>query len=164
LHFTKIFLQTVGMLDTPLKPYPLSDEAIQLKQRMRGIGYARAAGIGLGLFYLAWAPLSFVRWAGSGPTGFFAFEAVFFAVYGILLAMPWGRIESATIWNYCFGVLAVSSFFFTFVMVIDTLFQHTLAAEIGARPAPPAFPGLQIFFGLMQVPAVLFLRRPELLD
>jgi len=147
-----------------MKKIPLSEETIQLEQRMRGIGYARAAGVGLGLFFLGWAPANLIRWEGQGPSGLLLFEAFFFAAYGLLLAMPWNLIKSPRLWKYCFGALLMFSFFFTFIMVIDTLFQHSLAAEVGSRPAPPAFPGLQIFFGLMQVPAVLFLRKPELLD
>lgn len=153
------------MPSTAMKTLPISDEATQFAQRMRGIGYARAAGVGLGLFYLGWAPATVMRWAGHGPSSdWVIFQAVFFATYGILLAMPWSRIKGAKLWKYCFGTLTALSFCFTFVMVIDVLFLHSFAAEMGTKPPPPAFPGLQIFFGLMQVPTVLFLRKPELLD
>ena len=142
----------------------LSSPYLYREQRMRGISYARAAGIGLGLFFVGWAPANMIRWGEQGPASFLLFQVFFFIIYGILLAMPWSQIKPNKLWNYCFGTLLLFSFLFTFIMVIDTLFQHVLAAEVVSRPAPPAFPGLQIFFGLMQVPAVLFLRRPELLD
>lgn len=152
------------METTTIKPIRLTDEALELEQRMRGISYARAAGIGLGLFFLAWAPATLLRWDGQGPGGWLIFQTCFLTAYGVMLAMPWSRIKPARLWKYCFGILIALSLCFTFVMVIDVLFLHSLAAETMTKPPPPAFPGLQIFFGLMQVPAVLFLRKPELLD
>lgn len=142
----------------------LNDETLIQQQRMKGIGYARAAGTGIGLFFIGWAPANMLRWEGQGPTGLLVFEMFFFILYGTLLAMPWSLLKTEKLWKIAFAALIVCSFLFGFIMVIDTLFQHSLATEVEGRPAPPAFPGLQIFFGLMQVPAVLFLRKPDLLD
>lgn len=146
----------------PNPAFPLEEES--LKQRMQGLGYCRAAGIGLGLFFIGWAPLSFIRWDGYGPTVLLTFEVAFFTVYGLLLAMPWNKITAQRTWKIFFGLLVACSASFAFIMVIDTMFQHIMASELNERPPPPAFQGMQIFFGLMQVPVVLFLRRPELLD
>ena len=143
---------------------PVDEQQSHYAARMQSIGYARAAGTGLGIFYLGWAVPSFLRWGDYGPTALFAAEAVFLFLFGLFMAAPWRWIRSAKLWHYCFIFFVFLGCLFPFIIVVETLFQHVLAAQIEAKPPSPGFPGLQLFIGLMQLPAVLFLRRPELLD
>ncbi len=164
-------------------PFPTRGELLQL--RRTELAYARALGVGVGLFLLIWAPFSLSRWLGQGP-GFVHFAAGFFAVYGLLLILPYSRIRALRPWRLLLIILAVLSLLFVFVLVFDVLFvanlyvsNHDLATHVpapgsvydlseesGTGPRLP-FPVLNcmlVFLGLLQVPAVLFSRHPEWLD
>ncbi|MEM9226865.1 MAG: hypothetical protein AAGA45_02765 [Verrucomicrobiota bacterium] len=138
-------------------------EADQLDKRLKGIAYARAAGVAVGLFLILWSPFNLLRWGGQGPSALLNFAFIFFIAYGILLAMPWQRLRSERVFRFFFGILIVFSIAFGFLMVVDLIFQYMLAAEFANKPAPPAFQGMLVFAALMQVPVVLFARRPGLL-
>ncbi|MEM8549413.1 MAG: hypothetical protein AAGF10_01350 [Verrucomicrobiota bacterium] len=138
-------------------------EADVMAKRLKGIAYARAAGVAVGVFLIFWAPFNALRWAGQGPSVLLSFALLFFITYGALLAMPWQRLRSERVFRFFFGVLIAFSIAFGFVMVIDLIYQYMLAAEFADKPAPPAFQGMLVFAALMQVPVVLFARRPELL-
>jgi hypothetical protein len=49
-------------------------------------------------------------------------------------------------------------------MIASVMFGYMAAAERGERLGVPGFEGTLIFFALMQVPTVLFQRRPDLID
>jgi len=142
---------------------PLTPESVP-PQRLAGLRYARAAGIAIGLFLIAWSPFNALRWQGQGPQTLIQFEFLFFIAYGLLLAMPWSRLKTERTFRLTFGVLIAFSVAFAFVMVVDLMFQAVLASANGGKPAPPAFQGIIVFCALLQVPTVLFMRRPQLLD
>ena len=48
--------------------------------------------------------------------------------------------------------------------MFETLFNYIDMISVGRKPGLPAFNGTLIFIALLQVPAVLFERRPELLE
>jgi hypothetical protein len=49
-------------------------------------------------------------------------------------------------------------------MIAVVMFAYMAAADQGERLGVPGFEGTLIFLSLMQVPVVLFQRKPELLD
>jgi hypothetical protein len=49
-------------------------------------------------------------------------------------------------------------------MIASVMFGYMAAADQGERLGVPGFEGTLIFVALMQVPAILFQRRPDLLD
>ncbi|WOO42270.1 hypothetical protein [Rubellicoccus peritrichatus] len=140
------------------------DDAKRAINRDKGIAYARAAGIAVGIFLLAWLPLNSLRWQGEGPAWLLNWESVLFALIGIFMLLPWRRFQQKSIWKPLFGILCALAAMFVFTMVIDLMFLYMHAAESNQKPPPPAFQSLMIFVIMMQPPAVLFQRRPQLLD
>lgn len=130
----------------------------------QGLKYARAVGVACGLFLIAWIPFNAARWQGQAPGGLLELEAVYFFVYGVMLALPWGRIASQKLWKRLFIALCVLTVGFGFLMVVDLLFLYILAAEHGQKIAPPAFQSLLLFTALIQAPTVLFVRYPRSLN
>ncbi|MGK0309380.1 MAG: hypothetical protein ACJAYS_000196 [Lentimonas sp.] len=53
---------------------------------------------------------------------------------------------------------------FVFLMIVSVIFDYMAAEANGERLGVPGFEGTLIFLALLQVPAVLFQRRPDLLD
>lgn len=169
-------MSTQAIRDPSAQPHA-SDKAT--RQRLAGVGYARAAGIGVGLFMIGFAPFNGQRLATHAPDWLVTFEFLFFIAYGALLAMPWGRIRREETFRFAFGLLLIFSAAFGFLMVVDLMFQfpltwdragvadpdsiYQLKSEKGDKPAPPAFQGALVFLVLLQVPTVLFQRKPQLL-
>lgn len=138
------------------------DAARQASQQ-RGLRYARAAGYGGALALLIWTPLNLIRWQGAGPAALLTWESVFFPVYALLILAPGARLPQR-LWRWYFPALLVGSAAFVFTMVIDLMFLALLAGETGGKIPPPAFQSGLLFSCLLQVPTILFQRRPELLD
>jgi hypothetical protein len=159
-------------------------EAKATTHRRRELTLARALGVGIGVFLLAWGPLSLARWQGIGP-GWSKFEAGFDIFFGLLLVFPYGRIRSPKIWRRMALLLLATSLLFIFVLVFDVLYVANLYVENANPAAPPAeaekslyvytddsgprlpFPVLNcalVFLTLMQAPVVYFSRHPERLD
>ena len=125
-----------------------------------GVQYARLAGRLLGILLICMGTLSFFdSFSGS----FDCFKAVYFFAYGSLLNLSFERMTART-WKCLFGLLIVSSVAFVFVMVIAVIFDYMAADARGERLGVPGFEGTLIFFALLQVPAVLFQHKPDLLD
>ena len=125
-----------------------------------GVRYARVAGRLLGILLIGIGLFSSLRgWQGV----FEPFKALYFIAYGVLLNLPYRRIAE-TRWKALFTLLALGSAAFVFVMVVAVMFDYMAAAERGERLGVPGFEGTLIFLALLQVPAVLFQRKPELLD
>lgn len=125
-----------------------------------GVRYARLAGKLLGLLLICMGIFSLTDNTGSS---FATFKAIYFIVYGSLLNLPFGRIAEQR-WKWTYGVLVAGSIAFVFLMVVAVIFDYIAADERGERLGVPGFEGTLIFFALLQVPAVLFQRRPDLLD
>ena len=125
-----------------------------------GVRYARLAGNLLGIILIFIGIVS----VSSGSAGFFAFfKASYFLLYGSLLNIPFTRIRSAQ-WKWFYGLLVFGSLAFVFVMIISVIFNYMEADARGERLGVPGFEGTLIFFALLQIPAVFFQRRPDLLD
>ncbi|MGE9295682.1 MAG: hypothetical protein ACQKBV_05285 [Puniceicoccales bacterium] len=156
-------------------PRPAPDEVPA--STMQGLKYARLAGVATGLFLIAWAPFNAIRWGDQGPGWLLSLEFVYFIVYGILLALPWGRIAGRA-WRSLFILLCVMTAGFAFLMCVDLMFQYLLstgelagaegeglyrldAGKGRGNIAPPAFQSMLIFTSLMQAPAVYFVRNPR---
>ena len=125
-----------------------------------GIQYARLAGRLLGLILICMGVDSLI---GSSGSSFAVFKAIYFILYGSLLNLPFRRIARQQ-WKWSYGLLVVSSVAFVFVMVVSVIVNYMAADAQGERLGVPGLEGTLIFFALLQVPAILFQRRPDLLD
>ena len=166
-------------------PQPLSPAKAELVGiRRRELKFARALGIGTGIFLMLWGPLSFLRWLGIGPA-WSRIEGVFDVIFGLLLILPYAKIQSQKTWKKLMITLTAVSVLFVFVLVFDVLFVANLYVENANPAAAPAtaekslyvydddtgpklpFPVLNcalVFLALMQAPVVFFSRYPEKLD
>lgn len=135
-------------------------QEISMSQIPDGVRYARLTGRLLGLLLICMSVLSLVASFGGS---FDCFKAIYFVVYGSLLNLPFERMP-ARLWKWSFGLLIASSIAFVFIMIISVIFDYMAADARGERLGVPGFEGTLIFFALLQVPAVLFQRNPDLLD
>lgn len=126
---------------------------------MRGVRYARIAGRMMALLLLVLGVASILKGGG----GFELFKGTYFVVYGVVLLLPFNRMPEAS-WRWSYGLLVGLSVCFVFVMIAVVMFAYMAAADRGERLGVPGFEGTLIFFSLMQVPVVLFQRKPDLLD
>lgn len=126
---------------------------------VRGLRYARMAGMAMSLLLLVLGVSALIK--GSGT--FDLFKGSYFVVYGVVLGLPFGRLPER-VWRGCYGALAVLSGLFVFIMIAVVMFAYMAAADQGDRLGVPGFEGSLIFFSLLQVPVVLFQRKPDMLD
>lgn len=126
---------------------------------VRGLGYARIAGYVMSALLLALGITALVKGAGT----FEMFKGVYFVVFGVVLGFPYGRF-SDPVWKRCYILLVVLSALFVFVMVAVVMFAYMASADRGEKLGVPGFEGTLIFLALLQVPVVLFQRKPDLLD
>jgi len=124
-----------------------------------GLRYGRIAGHGLTLLLLTLGLSALVK--GSGV--FESFKGVYFIAYGIVLSLPFGRLSDRS-WRWGFGLLSGLSALFVFVMVVVVIFAYMASDARGERLGVPGFEGTLIFLALLQVPVVLFQRKPDMLD
>ena len=135
-------------------------QRLQQKQTADGVRYARWAGHFLGFLLIGLALRNLV----SGDLGIFTtIQTIYFIGYGVLLNAPFTKVSEAR-WKLVYGVLVVVSIFFVFLMIATVMFAYMAAADRGERLGVPGFEGTLIFLALMQVPVVLFQRKPDLLD
>lgn len=150
----------------------------ELPERTRkGLHYSRVVGVAVGLFLIAWTPFNAIRWQGQAPAGLLEFEAVYFVLFGVMLALPWAKISGKAAWRALFIALCVLTVGFGFLMVVDLMFQYILASgeleqagtglyklESGkgvGKIAPPAFQSMLLFASLIQAPTIYFIRNPR---
>ena len=124
-----------------------------------GLRYGRIAGhiLTLLLFILGLSAL----FKGAGV--FETFKGVYFIAYGIILSLPYTRLSDKS-WSWGFGLLVGPSALFVFVMVVIVIFAYMASDARGERLGVPGFEGTLIFLALLQVPVVLFQRKPDMLD
>lgn len=125
----------------------------------RGLRYARWGGHVLTALLWAIGMAALVKGEGA----FELFKGIYFVAYGIVVSLPYGRMSDKS-WRWSYGLLVGLSALFVFVMVAVVMFAYMAAAERGERLGIPGFEGTLIFLALLQVPVVLFQRKPELLD
>ena len=126
----------------------------------RGLHYARWAGrlMGVGLLLAAALDLS----AGELSTLDLIRDS-YFLIYGLLLNLPFRQMRDRS-WNWAFGALTLASVGFVFLMIVSVMFAYMEMAEQGERLGVPGLEGSLIFIALMQVPVLLFQRKPDLID
>lgn len=125
-----------------------------------GVRYARWAGHALGLILICTAVVATIR----GLEGFFeSFRAGYFIIFGCLLNLSFTEISDKH-WKWAYGLLVICSAAFVFIMVVSVMFNYMEAADRGERLGVPGLEGTLIFLALMQVPTVLFQRKPDLID
>ncbi len=125
-----------------------------------GVRYARWAGHALGLLLIG---LAVKNWFAGTEGTFATVQAAYFMAYGLVLNIPFTRIPEAG-WKFAYAVLVLLSGLFVFLMIVGVMFAYMAAAERGERLGVPGFEGSLIFLALLQVPTVLFQRKPDLLD
>jgi len=126
-----------------------------------GVRYARWAGHALGIFLIFMALKDLC--SGSSIGTFEHFKNAYFILYGLLLNLPYDSIGEAY-WKIAYGIVSMLSALFVFLMIAVVMFAYMAAAEQGERLGVPGFEGSLIFIALMQVPVILFQRRPDLID
>ena len=124
-----------------------------------GLRYGRIAGHVLTLLLLTLGLSALIK--GSGI--FEAFKGVYFIAYGIVISLPFARLSDKS-WRWGFGLLVGLSALFVFVMVVVVIFAYMASDARGERLGVPGFEGTLIFLALLQVPVVLFQRKPDMLD
>ena len=125
----------------------------------RGLRYARIAGYVLALLLLILGLSALFKGAGA----FEIFKGVYFIAYGIVISLPFARLTDK-FWRLGFGLLVGLSALFVFVMVVVVIFAYMASDARGERLGVPGFEGTLIFLALLQVPVVLFQRKPDMLD
>jgi hypothetical protein len=98
---------------------------------------------------------------GSGI--FEAFKGVYFITYSIVISLPFTLLSDKS-WPWGFGLLVGLSALFVFLMVVVVIFAYMASDARGERLGVPGFEGTLIFLALLQVPVVLFQRKPDMLD
>jgi len=125
-----------------------------------GVRYARWAGNALGSVLILIGLVALIEGVSDG---FNIFKSCYFIFFGIVLNIPYRSISDKS-WKWAYAVLIACSAAFVFVMVVSVMFNYMEAAERGERLGVPGLEGTLIFIALLQVPAVLFQRKPNLLD
>lgn len=142
------------------------------------IRYARTATIGFALLCIGLGLIELCggftiggwrippRWNPATVTypGALHLESYFFLIYAGLLLIPWGRVESARVWNRLFALLCVASVLYAFAMITEVMAKNYLAQAAGLKAKIPVFQAILLFVSLGQIPCALFCRKPELLD
>ena len=128
------------------------------KDHRQGVHYAYLAGKAVGLIL----PLRQVLLLSSGMSSWGVLFVESF--FGLFLLLPWRSIVEKTKGTGSLIVFTVTTGVFIFYLVINTLLRIITMIEVGLRPGVPAFEGVLVFLILMQVPVLVFIRRPELLD
>ncbi len=133
------------------------------KELPDGVRYARLTGIGFGLFLLLKALFDLIIHVNESSS-WLIFKGCFFIYFAILILLPWLKISIKSFWKQLYIILTISSITFVFMLVFDAIFNYIAMIEVGRKPGLPAFEGTLIFMALLQVPTILFVRSPELLD
>ena len=130
-----------------------------LNMYVRGLRYGRIAGCAMAAILSVGGISALLK--GEGV--FELFKGSYFIVYALTISLPYTRMTDRA-WNRCFILLSGLSALFVFVMVAVVIFAYMAAADRGERLGVPGFEGTLIFLALLQVPVVLFQRKPDLLD
>ena len=146
-----------------LKPVSQQESPVSPLEVNPGVIWARRFGTLLGVFYLIWAPAVYIQLGEVAGTAH-ALRAGFIMLLGVMLILPYDRFPVSKTWKFLFGLLCLNCAAFVFTMIVSVMFDYMAAAEREERLGVPGFEGTLIFLTLMQPPAVLFQRRPDMLD
>jgi hypothetical protein len=125
-----------------------------------GLLIARGAGYAFGIFLLVWGILEL---SGGKLTGSFAPVYAFWKiVYGALLLFPYHLLHNnSRLWFTAFLAFVAATVLFVFLTVAAVIFAYIAATEAGEKLGVPGFQGTLIFVFLLQIPVLLFHRRPD---
>lgn len=126
----------------------------------RGLTYARWAGRTLGMVLVVWGIISLTSDSGKLLD---LIKGVYFIAFGMVLNLPFQRLPQSA-WKWSFIGLSILAAGFVFVMVVSVMFAYMELAEQGEKLGVPGLEGTLVFLALMQVPVVLFQRKPDLID
>lgn len=130
-----------------------------------GVRWARLAGCATGVFLIGrglWLATGQGGVAGQSSSPVWVAYGIFVLLYGGLLVWPWLKVPTRAFLPL-FGLLIAGTLLFAFGQIAEAMFGIHAMAAIGRKPGLPAFQGTLVFLSVLQVPTVLFARRPELL-
>ena len=146
-----------GIAEGPSVSESANTEQPTQREVPAGVRWARMFGVAAGGAMIIQAIAAAVYGSING------FD-IYFAFYGLILMLPYGSIKEKQWFYRAFGLLIASSVIFVFCLMFHFLFYAWDMHALGSKPRIPGLQGTLVFLSLMQVPAVLFQRRPELLD
>lgn len=128
-----------------------------------GVLIARWAGVGAAILMAA---LVAFRFATGSVEGFFdQVYSIYQILFAAIVCLPLYLVhDKFKLWLPAFILLIISTVLFVFFTVAHVIFAYIEAAEAGERLRLPGFRGTLIFIFLMQIPVVLFHRKPDALD
>ena len=128
-----------------------------------GLLLARWAGVAAALVMLA---LVLFRLATGAFDGFFShLYAGYQIFYALIVFLPFHLLhDQFKLWLPAFILLVITTVIFVFLTVAYVMFAYIEAAEAGERLRLPGFRSTLIFAFLLQIPAVLFHRKPDALE
>ncbi|MGJ3243377.1 MAG: hypothetical protein ACFE0O_10545 [Opitutales bacterium] len=128
---------------------------------LTGLRFARGSAWLLAAMLVGWGP---VRWFLAEEGGLLLqVEAVYALVMAVLVVLPYRRIVSDKRFFQALALLALAAVGLVFLLIAHVMFGYMAAAERGEKLGVPGFEGTVIFLTLLQLPTVLFERRPHLL-
>ena len=130
----------------------------------KGLLYVRIVGLVTGLGLIVWGFLRLFVSSWEPSVSGLQVGSVIVLIYGALLVLPWSKINGPRQWRILFGALVLISVAFVFLQVIEVMFAYMAVAEQGEKLSPPGLQGLLIFVALLQIPAIFFIHRPDLLN
>jgi hypothetical protein len=91
-------------------------------------------------------------------------ECWFFIFYALLIIAPWEKIQDEKTWRKFFTLLCLFSIAFAFVMISEVMAKNYIAKAAKTKARIPVFQAILLFAALGQIPTLLFVRKPELVD
>lgn len=135
-------------------------------QTLQGILYSRIFGTlcGFGLIGLGMARIT-TEQHPVAPNWFIVSSGMLWLTLGLFLTLPWKKISqiSNKTWKILFSCLIILSTAFVFTMIVKIMYDYVEASQQQLRLGVPGFEGTLIFVALIQVPTILFVRKPTLL-
>ena len=123
--------------------------------------YLRTIGRAVGVFLIVLSFFIPARTEFAHPI-LSLWQAGFYGVYGLFLLVPESKF-SPKLWKQFFILFIVLTLVFVFIQVFDTLFQNYLAHQVHDKAFPPILQSMLVFFTLLQIPTILFRKKPNLL-
>jgi len=140
-------------------------ETVNPQEVPQGVRWARLTGTATGVFLLGrglWLATGQGGVAGQAASPVWMAYGGLLLGYGLLLVLPWRKLAPRA-FPWLFGALIAGTLAFSFGQIAEAMFGIHALAAVGRKPGLPAFQGTLVFLCVLQVPAVLFARRPELL-
>lgn len=150
-------MSTLSSINGPLT----EEQEAAIESYKTSFKYLRAIGKGVGIFLIVWSFFIPARTEFAHPT-LSLLQAGFYAIYGLLLLVPEHKF-SAPNWKRFLIVFSLFTLVFVFIQVFDTLFQNYLAHQVHSKAFPPILQSILVFFTLLQMPTILFRKKPNLL-